>query len=332
MLPFFTEAPPPEAPQNSGRASRGSVVRGSNAPSRGDVNTETIELDQQYRRVSRTPERQTTGSVFEGRPASSSYQSRRNDLSSPKRLPSRTIKSDDELLSSWVHRLAELNVELHQHMLSIPPTKLGSCGRKNDNIGAPQNTNAIPQDRRLQVDRTLELSYKFIRILTNAIPSSRNHQRDGIHTPTRRLDSGSSLLVLSGFMCLVDAYDKSLHHIEESIQLRSEADSSTPSKCCVMPEVAIGVHSLPVPSPARPIILACLIETVVMQTHGAVCHLIKPSSDYDNSRRGSIAALAERSASSDLGDLAAIQLQAVTAREEATLELAQDVWKLATRL
>lgn len=331
MLPFFTDEPPPCASPNNESASRGSSIRGPYIASRVSVDTDAMGLDQGHRTVSRTSDRQATGRVIGRELASLHHQSKSNERGSPRRAPTRATRPTGERLFSWVHRLSELNVELHQHMLSIPQAELQDGKRTYDNLQAIQNTEATSRARRLHIDRTLELSYKFIDILTKAVSPPKSHRSDSLCTPNIRLNSSSTLLVLSGFMCLADTYDRSLQQIKQSIRLRSKSASAA-STCCVLPEVAIGIHRLPVSSPARTIILACLIETAVMQAHGAVCRLITPSNDDDRSRRACIPSPNESSAGRDSSDLAMILIQAVTTREEATVDLAQDVWKLATRL
>jgi hypothetical protein len=253
-------------------------------------------------------------------------------MGSSQRVFHQMTRLNVEFLTSWTRRLSELNLQLQQHMLSIPPTVPEHCERNVQDLSqASQSTKAMNQNQRLQVDRTLGLSQKYTEILVDALPSPKSHQVGGFHVPVLRLDSASQLLVLSGFMSLVDAYDKTLQHIRDWVQFRPKTGLCIPGDCCLMPELAIGAHRLPETSSARPLILLCLIETAVMQTHSAVSHLLMPPGDCASSRRCSIVVPSDFTASSRTGSTAIISLQAITAREEATLDHVQDIWKLAIR-
>ncbi|XPS73967.1 hypothetical protein M3J09_006095 [Ascochyta lentis] len=332
MLPYFPEATASAAQSCVRRASRESTLRGPKPLSRGDPNVDIADPNPEDRRTNRTPDRQERFQQLDGRPASASRpRSKRADMGSLEMSIPQTTMLSVEHLTSWIRRLSELSIELHHHMLSIPLTKAERSGRKEQGTSRdPQNTKAMHQGQQVHVDRTLELSQQYTKVLVEAIPSSKSHQGRGVHAPALRLDLASQLLVLSGFMCLVDSYDRILRHIREWIQSRSKTGSCIPEGYCLMPELAIGAHRLPESSSARPLVLVCLIETAVMQTHGAVSHLLKSPIGYASPRRGSIITPTECDAGGETGGVAMISLQAITAREEATLELIQDVWKLAT--
>lgn len=332
MLPYFPEAVHSAPQPQHRRTPSDSTLRGTNPPSQGEANLDAVDLDREGRRTNHTPDRQAAVSILDSRPASVSrpYHKGRN-ISSLQRASPQTSRLSIEPLTSWMRRLSELNVELHQHMLSIPPTRPEHCGWKNQDIRrVPPNTRTMHQGQPLHIDRTLQLSQKYTEILTDALPLPRNRRGDDLHTPALRLDPASQLLVLSSFMCLVDSYDRILQNIREWVQLRLKKGSCIPDGCCLLPEIAIGAYRLPESSATRPLVLVCLIEIAAMQAHDAFSSLTKPVNGHASLRRGSAIDPTELESSVGATDsVLEISLQAILAREEATLDLIRGVWKLA---
>jgi hypothetical protein len=233
-------------------------------------------------------------------------------------------KLNIDILGTWMRKLSELNVDLHQHLLSIPSTTSAHLGSEMSGFPQDRDKNMLKRQP-LHLDRTFHLSQQYAEMLLEVFPETRIRQEDGSQTPTHRLDLAAQLLVLSSSVCLVDSYDKILQHIKEWTQLRLKRGACLADFPYLLPDLAIGVHRLPDSSLGRPLLLTCLIETATMQTCAAVSRLIKME-DHDGSSRG-------KSINDEVdgtNSVREISLQVITAKEEAVMELVRDIWKLAT--
>ncbi|KAA8651167.1 hypothetical protein EYZ11_007036 [Aspergillus tanneri] len=240
----------------------------------------------------------------------------------------------DPVMTSWIRKLSDMNLELHQHKFSIPSTEIEqSMWTNTKSSGTSSAPNSIQHDQELAVDRTFKLSYQFTEILTDIFSRFKTHQGSTRPiTAALALDQPSQLLVLSSYLCLVESYDKILQHIKIWTEIQfmmgvSSADGHFPIQ---LPSLAIGSFKLPTSSSTRPLVLMCIIEAMIMQIHNQVNEMITPA----NTRNGT-ARMSHTDGEQGTGDggglsgVAKVTLQAIRAKEESTMKLLHVAWRRA---
>lgn len=83
----------------------------------------------------------------------------------------------DPVLTSWIRKLSDINMELHQHMLSILPIEVGQFTWANTKDKRKVNGSTFTQHaRELAVDRTLELSHQYTEVLNDIFSQFKTRQ------------------------------------------------------------------------------------------------------------------------------------------------------------
>ncbi|PKX89977.1 Zn(II)2Cys6 domain-containing transcription factor fumR [Aspergillus novofumigatus IBT 16806] len=249
-------------------------------------------------------------------------------------------------MTSWIRRLSDTNLQLHQHMQSIPVVGTGQRTQ-----GSGSGNSLSPME--LPVDSTFKLSSQYTGLLTSicARLESCRSCNDSETLAQLALDQPSQLLVLSSYMCLLASYDKILRHIEAWLEVRlkmgvrgnaTTLDDDESSFCfpTQLPNLAVGSFEVPKTSSIQSLVLTCIMETNVMHMHSLISEIMRPISNP-------VAGPASKSAASgppaaekrpmngvaDAGDglstVAKVTLQAIEANEDSTLQLVHTVSKLA---
>ncbi|RYP14462.1 hypothetical protein DL765_006352 [Monosporascus sp. GIB2] len=255
-------------------------------------------------------------------------------------------------MASWIRKLSDTNVQLHQHMHSIPVVE---TGQRAPGSSSGNSMSSIEGDARLSIDRTFKLSAQYTELLTSicARLRSRRSCNDAQTLANLTLDQPSQLLVLSCYMCLLESYDKILQHIKAWIEVRLKmgvAGSATTlvddeSSLCFkikLPSLAIGSFELPKTSPIRPIVLTCVVETNMMHMHSLISEIMRPASNDVSGSTPKTVDLGPRTAEKrsihgvadacdGLSSVAKVTLQAIEVNEDSTLKLVHIVSKLALR-
>ncbi|KAH1290094.1 hypothetical protein KXX30_006310 [Aspergillus fumigatus] len=249
-------------------------------------------------------------------------------------------------MTSWIRRLSDTNVQLHQHMQSIP---LVGTGKKTRGSGA--GTSLSPME--LPVDSTFKLSSQYTGLLTSicARLQACRSCNDSQALAQLALDQPSQLLVLSSYMCLLASYDRILQHIEAWLKVRLKMgvrgsamtlDDDESSSCfpTQLPSLAVGSFEVPKTSSIQSLVLTCIMETNVMHMHSLISEIMRPVSHPATGSASKTAASGPPAAekrpgngAADAGDglstVAKVTLQAIEANEDSTLRLVHTVSRLA---
>ncbi|WYZ42549.1 hypothetical protein EsH8_VI_000248 [Colletotrichum jinshuiense] len=191
---------------------------------------------------------------------------------------------------SNIRGLSDLNVELFALVAAIP--------------APPASTSEPPTwtNRDVAIDRTFQLSHRFVEVLNKLHPrylETARHESDAgkARDPATDMDQASLLLVLSCYQRLVDAYQ----NIFGNMQACLDRSFSTARKDYVqMPEVKIGSFAIP-NSSALQITLILQLARHLLQRLGAIIKSIEQNSTP--LRRGE-------------NDLMAFTFKAVSVKEE----------------
>lgn len=237
----------------------------------------------------------------------------------------------DPVLASWIRKLSNLSVELHLHMLSIPPVEVESCTWA-DSSGKKPNSTQLNQE--IPVDSTIQLSNQYTEILHDVLSQSKTRQaHTGSTTAVGALDQSSQLLILSSYLCLAESYHKIVQHIKTWTEVRLEMGGSTSVEQfpVQLPSLAIGSFKLSTSSSSRPLVLTCIIEAMIMQIRDLISEMMKPSHSHNGTTQASNSPSDEPGTSKDdgLGIVAKGTLQAIRAKEHSIMTLIQRVCRLA---
>ncbi len=109
-------------------------------------------------------------------------------------------------------------------MAAIPPASIWKSNpRWRDQTSSSQYSNG---DKRFALDQTLKLSHEYSEILNCAFPRFRSTRpRATCPEIVGRLDQSSELLILSSYLCIVEIYDKILHHFRACAEQRAKQES-----------------------------------------------------------------------------------------------------------
>ncbi|GFF37972.1 hypothetical protein IFM51744_03643 [Aspergillus udagawae] len=249
-------------------------------------------------------------------------------------------------MTSWIRRLSDTNVQLHQHMQSIP---IVATGQRTQGSGSGNSLSPLE----LPVDSTFKLSTQYTGLLTSicARLESCRSCNDSETLAQLALDQPSQLLVLSSYMCLLASYDKILQHIAAWLEVRLKMGvrgSATTldddeGSCCFptqLPSLAVGSFELPKTSSVQSLVLTCIMETNVMHMHSLISEIMRPVSNPVTGSASKTAAsgppAAEKRPMNGVADtddglstVAKVTLQAIEANEDSTLQLVHTVSKLA---
>ncbi|KAL4994085.1 putative C6 finger transcription factor [Aspergillus recurvatus] len=249
-------------------------------------------------------------------------------------------------ISSWIRRLSDTNVHLHQHMHSIPVVGTGQLAQGSGSRNAPSSME-------LPVDSTFSLSSQYTDLLTTicAQLDSRRSSDDAQTLAQLALDQPSQLLVLSSYMCLLASYDKILQHIKAWLEVRlkmgvkgsaTALDGGEGGFCFPirLPSLAVGSFELPRTSSTQPLVLICIMETNMMHMHSLIREIMRPESTDATGSASRAAASGPPAAEkrpmngvADAGEMlstvATVTLQAIKANEDSILHLVNTVSKLA---
>ena len=246
-----------------------------------------------------------------------------------------TELSANPVMASWVRQLSDINVELHQDMLSIPPVEVGQTQGTRVENGGQRNVIGYSQPaKKLAIDRTFKLSQQYTEML-NHIVSRCKSQQGGTEPMMAALtiDQPTQLLVLSSYLCLVESYDKILQHIKGWTEARlnlgvSTSDNQFPIR---LPRLAIGSFQLPSSSSSGPLVLTCIMEAMIKNMHDLVSEMMKSVVTGNEASRASHTTAREQGSNGgdELGSVAKVTLQAIRTKENTTMELIHVVWRLA---
>ncbi|PLB52461.1 hypothetical protein P170DRAFT_434230 [Aspergillus steynii IBT 23096] len=237
--------------------------------------------------------------------------------------PPHTSKSAGDM-TSWVRKLSDINVELHQHMLAIPSVDVEHSPWTNCKTS---NDPSFPHE--LAVDRTFKLSHQYTETLNDIFSQCKTRQTQTGSPPAARgalaLDQPSQLLVLSSYLCLVEAYDKILQHIKAWTEVRLTLGGATAGEHFFpvqLPRLAIGCFQLPASSSTRPLVLICIIEATMTQIHDQMNEMMRPARTIGE--QGILGG-------DGLSGVAKVTVQAIRTKEDSTMKLLHVVWRLALR-
>ncbi|KAI4252052.1 MAG: hypothetical protein L6R42_008131, partial [Xanthoria sp. 1 TBL-2021] len=181
----------------------------------------------------------------------------------------------DPVLASWIRKLSNFSVELHLHMLSIPPVEV-QPSTWTDSSG--KKPNSTQHDQEITVDSTFQLSNQSTEILhdmSSRFKSRQAHTRST--TAIGALDQPSQLLLLSSHLCLAESYDKIVQRIKTWTEVRSKIGGPTPVDMPVkLPSLAVGSFKLCAFSSSQPLVLTCIIEATIMQIREQISEMTKP--------------------------------------------------------
>jgi hypothetical protein len=250
-------------------------------------------------------------------------------------------------MTSWIRSLSDTNVQLHQHMHSIPVV---GTGQRAQGSGSRNSLGSME----LPVDSTFKLSSQYTGLLTSICARLESCRlcNDTQTLAQLALDQPSQLLVLSSYMCLLASYDKILQHIKAWLVVRlkmgvrgssiTTLDDDESSFCfpTQLPSLAVGSFELPKTSSIQSLVLMCIIETNVMHMHSLISEIMRPVSNNVTGSATKSAASGPPAAEkrpmngvADVGDglstVAKVTLQAIEANEDSTLQLVHTVSKLA---
>lgn len=231
---------------------------------------------------------------------------------------SRNTSKEAGDMTSWVRKLSDINVELHQHMLALPSVDVEHSPWINSKAS---NGPCFPQE--LAVDRTFKLSHRYTETLTDIFSQCKIRQTQNESPPAAlALDQPSQLLVLSSYLCLVEAYDKILQHIKAWTEVRLTRGGSTANDQfpVQLPRLAIGCFQLPAASSTRPLVLICIIEATMTQIHEQMNEMMQPPRTVGE--QGT-------TGGDGLSGVAKVTVQAIRTKENSTMKLLHVVWRLA---
>ncbi|KAL4864304.1 hypothetical protein BDV12DRAFT_15505 [Aspergillus spectabilis] len=250
--------------------------------------------------------------------------------------------------TSWIRRLSDANVQLHQHMHSIPVVGTGQM-QKAQGSGSRNSLNSME----LPVDSTFKLSDQYTGLLTSICAQLELYRscNDTQTLAQLALDQPSQLLVLSSYMCLLASYDKLLQHIKAWLDVRLKMgvrgtaitlDDNENSSCFPtrLPSLVVGSFELSKTSSIQSLVLTCIMKTNVMHMHSLIGEIMRPVSNNITGAASKTAAsgplAAEKRALNGVADaggglstVAKVTLQAIEANEDSTLQLVDTVSKLA---
>ena len=243
---------------------------------------------------SRRPAPTPSTSVFQDYPSSTPC-----NMKEPQLQASSEKKRPSSIDYSWVKRLANNNIELYEHSVAIPGESTGGTTSERDRDLSATLSPGIngglkkPSDRKpFAIDRTLELSRELMDLLgeveteseephrpltnktlemsesldepagkstTKPYPSRHHDDKPQKNGLSGSLDPGTSLLILSGYIRILDIYAKYFRLIAISLSTTKGKDLSQHVQ---LPSMVIGTFSLR-SSPALQITLIIrLVEEV----------------------------------------------------------------------
>lgn len=335
LLPSYSEATSNHSRRRLSLA-RNSTPKNLNSQSQDEANAQLVNFDQQEGTALNTDSEDNGTDSGYGQSSSSRPQSAPSELQNSHSTGQQTAKPIvNPVVTSWIRKLSDINVELHQHMLSIPPieveqsTRTDTKGKKSSN-----GPNSTQHDQELAVDRTFKLSHQYTEILNDIFSKFKTrHAQTESTTAALALDQPSQLLVLSSYLCLVESYDKSLQHIKTWTEGRLKMGTSTSDETfpIQLPSLAIGSFKIPTASSTRPLVLTCIIEAMIMQIHDLVSEMMRPANTPKGTARTSGTAAGEQGncGADGLSGVAKVTLQAIRAKEDSTMKLIHVVWRLA---
>ncbi|KAI1080029.1 hypothetical protein F5B20DRAFT_148591 [Whalleya microplaca] len=195
--------------------------------------------------------------------------------------------SQTEDVTSWMTRLSELNIQLHSNMLSIPPLGIWQRSWTDPDKDSP-GYEAMQKDKELAIDRTLHLSQEYTEILNYIFPKFRS-RRKGADRPTApiQLDPPSELIVLSGYLSIIETFDKLLHHIRACAEARVdtdpvEAEEQAPLR---LPNFSIGSFQMTSSSSVQVVVLLHLIQVMMTRVREMIGDMIGRGSSGDSLRK-----------------------------------------------
>ncbi|KAH8900415.1 hypothetical protein GQ53DRAFT_740533 [Thozetella sp. PMI_491] len=233
--------------------------------------------------------------------------------------PSNTSSTPET--APWTQKLYNLTIKLHQHMQSIPEVKVWNDVWKPTELERAEHA-ALARDKELLFERTLELSQELTELLNYVWPRFRGRVPAGldesVHTD---LDPPLQLLVMTGYLSLVEAYDKILLNIQSCAQVLLYNDpvpaKEKPPLC--LPPMQIGSFEMTSNSSTQVAVLIHVMEAMMMR----MCKLVKAMTQ----KPGGSVLDCEPGLHAAEADITSVTLGALEAREKSTMELLETVRK-----
>lgn len=359
LLPCDTEARPPSYTRHRLSLAREPTPEHRNGTSQGEAGVSVMNFDQRESTTHSSDSEDTGSDSSYSRVALSRRQSTNSDTLRGSYNPEQQKiqkQLPEPAMTSWIRKLSDINVDLHRHMLSIPPIgtwQNTSWAHTRDSAERKRNGSTAScslSDKELAVDDTFQLSHQYTDLLNDIFSQFKTRRMYTEQTATAALpatislDQPSQLLILSSYLCLVESYDKIVQHIKSwtEIRLKMGTSSSDEHFPIQLPSLAIGSFKTPTTSSTRPLVLTCMIEAMIMHMHDLISQMMRPgntglaesrASGRNSSSNTSGGEQNSTTGQSDdgLSSVTRVTLQAIRAKEASTMKLIHVVWKLALR-
>ncbi|SPQ26916.1 6f9f5125-1199-4c5f-9bca-e7295261dc74 [Thermothielavioides terrestris] len=244
--------------------------------------------------------------------------------------------SGTDTASRAVRQLSDLVVELYDFSRSIPPvTAWKQPGTKIRSVDGKE----------LELDRILKLSHLFLGTLSELlhpllaprINGNESDGSDGDAAPT--LDQPSELLVLSGYLRIIEIYHSILEHIVACAEHRKRQASRPGWHTAIplsLPSLTVGKYTMQSTSATQVLVLVHLVESTLTQSHHMIEAMVRARhGDCDGSAVNSPldpGAAAPLPPAAEVYhrplSVAEVTLKGLRPKEEAALQLARTVRKI----
>ena len=226
-------------------------------------------------------------------------------LEAPNRLPTSPSSSVSSACNTavWIQKLLEINVQLYQHVASIPSIR-------GEGFEAVAAINTHPSSetwigKGAGIDGTFCLSQQLIEILDHLSPSALSDSSSysflqftprpcpmdpsAVQSPGLiSLDQASILLVLSSYLRLIEAYDRILSNMQNTlIEARTQAASAiattSDQQSILLPRLIIGSFEPSATSVLRVSLIINVAETLLSRIRTLLRSMKSVYFDYENS-------------------------------------------------
>ncbi|KAI4270952.1 MAG: hypothetical protein L6R38_006974 [Xanthoria sp. 2 TBL-2021] len=333
LLPPYSEAPSNNSRYRSSLP-RNMTPKSLDRQSQDEIDAQLTAFDQQQGTAPNTDSENSGTDSYRGQLESRLPQSTHYTIQSSYNTEQQTTNPIvDPVLASWIRKLSNFSVELHLHMLSIPPVEVEPSTWTDSSGKKPDWTQ---HDQEITVDSTFQLSNQYTEILHDIISRFKSRQAHTRSTTAiGALDQPSQLLLLSSYLCLAESYDKIVQHIKTWTEVRSKMGGPTPVEHLPvkLPSLAVGSFKLSAYSSSQPLVLTCIIEATLMQIREQISEMTKPIHTRNGTTKVSNSPAGEQGNRNDdgLSGVARVTLQAIRTKEDSIMKLIHLVCRLALR-
>ena len=183
-----------------------------------------------------------------------------------------TEEEDEQLtnLAFWAGKIMQLNVQLMQHLQTIPRVNLESLHHDNDGnaIRPPRGTH--------NSDLTFHLSETLIDILSSMCSKLPPPQASAKTSKDRSttflvLDEASCLLVFSTYLRFLEMHNTVFRYLLACLSHKRE--NTAARSCFYLPKLTIGSFSLASTSETRPLLFVNIMESMLARAKNLVSRL-----------------------------------------------------------